>query len=93
MASGLNFLITYAQMGFSANPQIYIIKVEKSVQTVEWEFNRTKPTEVQTFPVEVSFQFVKVEQQEVADQLYKQQVGWQYSPDMFYGFVRYNSAT
>ena len=33
VASGLHFLISYAEMGFSANPQKYIIKVEKSVQS------------------------------------------------------------
>jgi hypothetical protein len=51
----LNFLISYAEMGFSANPQKYIIKVEKQVQAVDWKFNRRKPTDTQVFPVEVSF--------------------------------------
>lgn len=55
VASGVNYLITYATMGFSANPQNYILKVQQTVQTVDWKFNRTKQTELQTFPVEVSF--------------------------------------
>jgi hypothetical protein len=42
-------------MGFSANPQKYIIKVEKQLQAVEWKFDRHKPTDTQVFPVEVSF--------------------------------------
>lgn len=55
VASGVNYLITYATMGFSANPQNYILKVQQTVQTVDWKFNRSKPSELQTFPVEVSF--------------------------------------
>jgi len=72
VAAGLNFVITYAEMDFSANPQKYIIKIEKKVQAVDWKFNRRKPTETQVFPVEASFQFVRVDQQEVRDQLFKE---------------------
>jgi len=42
-------------MGFSANPQKYVIKVEKQVRAVDWKFDRRKPTDHQVFPVEVSF--------------------------------------
>ena len=85
-------MITYAEMGFSANPQKYIIKVEKKVQAVDWQFNRRKPTETQVFPVEASFQFVRVDQQEVRDQFFKELQRWKWSSDLFYAFIRYNLA-
>ena len=43
VAAGLNFRISYAEMGFSANPQKYIIKVEKSVQAIDWKYTQSYP--------------------------------------------------
>lgn len=67
VAAGLNFLIYYAEMGWSANPQKYIIKVEKSVQKTTWTYTRHRTNLKEAFPVEVSFQFVKIDQQEIKD--------------------------
>ena len=86
-------MITYAEMGFSANPQKYIIKIEKAANKSTWKFNRKIDAEAQVFPVEVSFQFVKVEQSEVDESKFKKAQGWQFSADLFYPFVKYNSAS
>jgi hypothetical protein len=90
VAAGLSYLITYAEMGYSANPQKYIIKIEKQVQEIVWTPNKRKDS--QTFPVEVSFQFVKVSQQEVRDKSIREARPWMWTPDIFYGFTKYANA-
>ena len=64
IAAGLSYTIYYSEMGYTANPQKYIIKIEKQVEQIVWIYNKKNTSQPQTFPVEVSFQFVKITSQE-----------------------------
>ena len=55
----------YAEMGYAANLQKYILSMTKSSSYTTWEFNRPRKEDYQTFQLGVSFQFLKVDDLDV----------------------------
>lgn len=80
-------------MGFSENLQKYIVKIEKSANMQLWKFNRKLETEKQSFPLYVSFQYVKLEQTDIAgEDMQSKQNWWNLHEDLFYPFSSKSSA-
>jgi len=53
--ANMHFMVVYSAMGYTENPQKYIVKVEKSAHQTEWTYNRKDNQSPQLFDVNVSF--------------------------------------
>ena len=69
--SSVHYTIYYAKMGFSDNPQNYIVDVYRSSQAATWTFKKPFENQQQPFTHYVSVQYIEVSQANMTSLNYK----------------------
>ena len=92
--ASVHYKIVYAETGFTENLQKYIVEVERSAHPINWRYNRKSATgeEEQDFEVMVSFQFVKLEEDDLNSSTASETSWWTLDEDIFYPFSTKSSA-
>ena len=83
--SGVSFKVFFAKMGYTDNPQNYIVKIEKSAALDTWKYTRSD-SQAQAFTHSVSVQFIEVSQTNLTNQGYIEAPKQTIPPDFWYPF-------
>jgi len=81
----VNYKVFFAKMGYTDNPQNYIVKIEKSAVQDIWKYTRSDNLP-QMFTHSVSVQYIEVSQTNLTSQGYIEAPKQTIPPDFWYPF-------